>query len=108
MVEIEIARRIAAKINAGQHRQPWAHALNVSRLAAENIALLALLNQTIAEVRAQRKSVVAKESGEGKLPLLVELPVVGGDEQGVVSVSSWRLSMVSPATGTAIGISPGT
>ena len=62
VIEIEIARRIAPKINAGQQRQPATNALDVSRLTAENVARLALLNQTVTEVRAQGKSVVAEES----------------------------------------------
>ena len=81
LVEIEIAGSIAPQVNSRHHRQPRAHALDVHRLAAKDVAILALLNQPIAEIRAELQSVVPVEARERKLSLLAELPVVADDGQ---------------------------
>src|SRR6516165_8441625 len=76
MLEVQTARRILPHIHARHYRQPRAYALDVHRLTAKDVARFALLDEAIAEVRAQLQSVVAVEAGKGKLPLLIELPVI--------------------------------
>jgi hypothetical protein len=80
-VEIEIAGSVASEIDSGHHRQPRANALDVHRLSANDVAGLALLDEPVAEVRAQLQGIVAVKARKRKLALLAELPVVADDGQ---------------------------
>src|SRR5271157_5489642 len=84
MLQVKITRRVPAQIDAGQQSKPATNTLDVGDLAAEDVAGFTLLNEAVAEIGAQRKSVVAIEAREGELPLLAELPVVGRDQEECV------------------------
>ena len=79
MLQVQVMGRVAAKVNSGEQRQPRTHALSVCGFTSKNVAILALLNQTISEVRSQVQGVIAIKAGERKLALIAELPVVRGN-----------------------------
>src|SRR5579862_570850 len=64
VVQIQISRRIPAKVNPRQQRHPGTETLNVSSLATDDIAGFTLLNQTFAKIRPKLKGIVSKKTRE--------------------------------------------
>src|SRR5664279_5325059 len=83
------------------------HALDISGLAAKDVARLALLNQSVAEIRSQRESIVAEKSREGQLPLFAQLPVIADHPEKVVSVIELTVVDSVARHGSSDGNQPG-
>src|SRR5215469_10309184 len=64
-LQIQITRSIPTEVKADKHRQPRAETLNVGCFAANDVAILGLLDQSLTKVRTELESVIAVKRGKG-------------------------------------------
>jgi hypothetical protein len=75
-IQVQPARHFALNLHARQQRNGAAVAFGIQHLGGARVAMLALANQAVAEIRPHVESVIAIVRRELQLPLRSETPQV--------------------------------